>query len=344
MPSGRVKRDLRDLDPAELGRWLSDHDHPPYRAGQISSWLYKRPVSDIREMANLPGALREELTKQFDLYLPREVRRLDSSDGAAKLALELGDGEVVETVWMPEGKRATLCVSSQVGCRMACRFCATGRGGLIRDLSPSEMLGQVIAARETLGPITNIVLMGMGEPLDNLDGVLPALQALCDPERMAMAPGRITVSTVGIIPGLGRLGKEAPPVKLAVSIHSALQETRDRLAPGARSNKLAELKSALLSYPLPRRGKITIEYVLIGGVNDGPGEALALARWLCGLRAKVNLIPFNPFHESEFSAPDEKRVLAFQDKLRQAGIVAFIRKSRGADVMAACGQLRARVT
>jgi 23S rRNA (adenine2503-C2)-methyltransferase len=333
-------RDLRDLSAAELGDWLAAHGQRPYRAAQVLAWLYRTPVSSIGAMTNLPAELRAALEAEFSLALPVEARRLTSQDGAVKLGLTLADGELIETVWMPEPGRSTVCISSQAGCRRGCRFCATGQGGFTRNLTPGEILGQVLAAAEKLGPVTNVLFMGMGEPLDNLDAVIPALDLLCDRRALAFSPRRVTVSTIGIIASLARLGREAPPVNLAVSIHSAVAATRRALMPAARSVPLEALKRALQAFPLGPRRKLTLEVALAAGVNDSAAEARALADWMRGLPAMVNLIPCNAGAGTGLSPPERGAVLQYQKILRDAGVTAFIRVSRGADVGAACGQLR----
>jgi 23S rRNA (adenine2503-C2)-methyltransferase len=337
------KGDLRELSPADLDDWIARSGHQRYRADQILDWLYKKPVNSFREMRNLPLALRRELEREFAIYSLEEAGRAVSRDGAVKLACELSDGEIIESVWMPKGRRATVCVSTQAGCRMGCRFCGTGRAGFKRQLSPSEITGQVIAAARAMGNVTGIVFMGMGEPLDNLESVLKSVEILCDKRAMAFAPRRITVSTIGIVSGIEALARAPYPVNLAVSLHSAVPETRASLMPAAAVPDLPALKSALRGYPLCRGRKLTLETALLGGVNDSVTEARALARWLSGLKAKVNLIPFNSISGSPFKRPSEKAVLAYQETLVKKGIKAFIRKSRGSDASAACGQLRAEV-
>jgi 23S rRNA (adenine2503-C2)-methyltransferase len=342
MPRNPPKGDLRELSPAEFDDWMLTRGHQRYRADQILDWLYKKTVNSFREMGNLPPALRRELEAGFTLYSLKEAGRAVSEDGAVKLACELFDGEIIESVWMPEGKRATVCVSTQAGCRMACRFCGTGRAGFRRQLAPSEITGQVIAAA-AMGTVTGIVFMGMGEPLDNLESLLKSIEILCDKRALAFAPRRLTVSTIGIIAGIEALSKSPYPVNLAVSLHSAVPKTRASLMPAAAVPDLSALKSALRKYPLGKGRKITLEMALLGSVNDSVTEARAFARWLAGLKAKVNLIPFNSTPGSSFKRPSEKAVLDYQETLRKKGIKAFIRKSRGRDVCAACGQLRAKI-
>lgn len=333
-------RDLRDVSPAELAAWLAEHGHPPYRRDQVLGWLYQRPAASLAEMTDLPAPLRQALAAEYSLALPCEARRLTANDGAVKFGLILGDGELIESVWMPGAGRATACISSQVGCRRGCRFCATGQGGLVRNLGPAEILGQVLFLQQRMGPVTNVLFMGMGEPLDNLDAVIPSLKLLCHPHALAFAPRRVTVSTIGPVPQLERLGREAPPVNLAISLHSAVRATRRALLPAAGSIAVADLKRALLEYPLGPRQKLTVEVTLAAGMNDSVAEARALAKWLRGLPAMVNLIPCNPSQGSGLTAPSRAAVLAYQAELRSAGLKSFIRHGRGPDIEAACGQLK----
>jgi 23S rRNA (adenine2503-C2)-methyltransferase len=368
MGTGRLPSDPRDLPPAALEQWLAARGLPLYRAAQVMDWLYKRPVHDFSAMKTLPEALRSELAREFTLQPLHELARRTSQDGTVKYAFLLDGGAVIESVWMPEARRATLCLSSQAGCRMACGFCRTGQGGFSRHLRPSEIVGQLLAVRAR-HPVTNLVFMGMGEPLDNLENVLDALAILCESRALAFPPRKITLSTIGLAPGLEALAGRAPAVKLAVSLHSAVPSTRERLMPAARDSSassrnhsrpggagaltraytrsralsLPELKQALKKFPLPPRGRITLEMVLLGGVNDSLAEARALVRWLSGLAAKVNLIPFNECPGSGFRAPAEDAVLAFQKVLKEKGVPAFIRLSRGRDISAACGQLRGEI-
>ncbi len=333
------KKDLRDLTPDQLGQWLDQRGHQSYRLDQILRWLYPDAVAEVKDMNNLPTLLRSDLAEDFTLALPREIDRLESEDGAIKLAFELADGARVESVYMPGADRNSLCVSSQAGCRMGCSFCRTGLGGFRRQLTPAEIVGQALAVTTALGPIQGVVFMGMGEPLDNLDAVLVAIELLTDERCLAMSPGRLTVSTIGLVDDLARLARSAPRVRLALSLHSAIFTTRERLVPRTRVDRIERIRELLVSYPLGSRELITIEIALIGGVNDSVAEAHALVAWLAGLRVKVNLIPFNDFPGSDFKAPSMEAVLAYQEVIRRTGLKAFIRKSRGQDVLAACGQL-----
>jgi 23S rRNA (adenine2503-C2)-methyltransferase len=266
-----------------------------------------------------------------------------SRDGSEKLVLRLADGRTVHSVLMPDGDRLALCLSTQVGCGFGCTFCFTGTMGLVRNLSAGEILGQVFAARELLAPgarLTHIVFMGMGEPLANYAATVKALRVLTDAEGFGFSPRRITVSTVGLVQGIERLAGENLRVNLAISLHAPTDEVRSRLMPVNRGWGLDELLAACRRFPLPVRQRITFEYVLLDGMNDSVQDARQLARRLSGLKAKVNLIPFNAWEGSEFRRPSGERIAAFQRVLLDAGITATIRWSKGEDVGAACGQLR----
>ncbi len=328
--------DLRDFSRAELEALVEKLGHRSYRAEQIMDWLYRHRVSSADEMTNLPEKLISSLA-DFRLSLPAEKERQTSEDGTIKLCFELGDGENIESVWIPEADRSTLCISSQAGCRMGCRFCRTGRAGFRRQLSTSEITGQVMAAQAAGLAVDNVVIMGMGEPLDNLESVSKALDILTHRRGLGVSPSRITLSTIGLVDKLDRIAETGIPFNLAVSLHSAVTDTRARLVPAASSPQ--SLKSALKRYPLPRRSRLTIEVVLISRENDSLDEARSLVRWCEGLRVKVNLIPLNPFSESGFKAPSRQAVLDYQSLLREKGLAAFVRSSRGTDILAACGQL-----
>lgn len=330
---------MRDLLPEDIDRWVDKGGWPPYRADQVLGWLYKKPVSGLEGMTNVPADVREALADEFELALPEVRKKMESADGTVKLAFSLSDGETIESVMIPDDGRRTLCVSSQAGCRMACRFCRTGKSGLKRHLSPSEIIGQAIVANEMAGKITNLVIMGMGEPLDNPENLFAALDIMCDERGLAISPRRITLSTIGIVDELSRVISGGPPVNLAVSLHSAVQETRMKLLPVAGKTDLGCLKAALKKFPSGTRRKLTLETVLLAGVNDSIEEARAMAVYASDLEARVNIIRFNPFPGSGYCAPDEESVLAYQRQLKNKGVSAFIRKSRGQDILAACGQL-----
>ena len=337
---GRLPSELEDLA-AALGA-------SRYRGRQVATWIYRKGVFDLEAMTDLPKDFRERLALGACIAVPEPERVEPSRDGSRKLVFVLGDGSRVSSVLMPDDDRMTLCVSTQVGCGFECRFCLTGVMGLERNLTPAEIVGQVLAANRLLAPgqrVTHIVFMGMGEPLANFAALVTSLRILSDARLgVGYSPRRITVSTVGLVPGIEKLGRENLKVNLAVSLHAATDQARERLMPVNRSFDLAALMAALRRYPLAPRQRIFFEYVLLDGVNDTPEEARRLAQLLRGLRAKVNLIPFNDWEGAEFHRPPLPRILAFQSVLLDAGITTTVRWSKGEDIGAACGQLREPVT
>ncbi|OGL10885.1 MAG: 23S rRNA (adenine(2503)-C(2))-methyltransferase [Candidatus Rokubacteria bacterium RIFCSPLOWO2_02_FULL_72_37] len=337
---GRLPSELEDLA-AALGA-------SRYRGRQVATWIYRKGVFDLEAMTDLPKDFRERLALGACIAVPEPERVEPSRDGSRKLVFVLGDGSRVSSVLMPDDDRMTLCVSTQVGCGFECRFCLTGVMGLERNLTPAEIVGQVLAANRLLAPgqrVTHIVFMGMGEPLANFAALVTSLRILSDARLgVGYSPRRITVSTVGLVPGIEKLGRENLKVNLAVSLHAATDQARERLMPVNRSFDLAALMAALRRYPLAPRQRIFFEYVLLDGVNDTPEEARRLAQLLRGLRAKVNLIPFNDWEGAEFRRPPLPRILAFQSVLLDAGITTTVRWSKGEDIGAACGQLRESVT
>jgi 23S rRNA (adenine2503-C2)-methyltransferase len=330
--------------PEELGRLVVDLGLPAYRGRQLFEWLHRRRVADWARMSNLPVALREHLAALGPALPVRAGQVLRSADGTRKLQVLLEDGLAVETVLIPEGGKLTQCVSTQVGCAVRCVFCRSGCDGLTRNLSAAEIVGQVHLAAEAYLPgeaLRNVVLMGVGEPLHNLERVLRALEVLGHPQGLNLSTRRVTVSTVGIPAGIGRLGEATRgAAALAVSLHAADDDTRALLVPGVKAS-LAEIVAALERYPLPKRRRFTVEYVLVDGVNDRPEDARALVRLLSRLRVKVNLLPLNPHDRTGLRPPSDERVLAFQRVLTDKGLSAFLRRRRGADIGAACGQLLA---
>jgi len=338
----RARPTLRSRTLEELTDWAESRGFPPYRGSQIAGWLYNRPLTAVEAMHNLPALLREALQQDFACSFPTVARRSDSVDGTTKLLIGLGDGKVVESVIIPRDDRVTLCISSQVGCALDCRFCATATLGLQRNLDPAEIVGQVLQAREEAAPnlLTNYVFMGMGEPLANYDRLIRALTILTARWGLGISPRRITVSTVGLVPQMTRLIEETS-VHIAVSLTAARDELRDELMPVNLRYPLAELIGACKRLDLPRRKRITFEYVMLDGVNDTMRDAEDLIRLLHGVRAKVNLIPFNPFPGSAFARSPDEHIESFRDRLLDAGIHATVRTSRGRDIQAACGQLAA---
>ncbi|MCA1905309.1 MAG: 23S rRNA (adenine(2503)-C(2))-methyltransferase RlmN [Desulfarculus sp.] len=346
MSNPAIQPDLRDLPPQGVQDLLVALGEKPFRARQVLRWLYLGGARDFAEMTDLSKNLRARLAQTARLtdLAPAEIHT--SADGTRKLLYELEDGARIEGVLIPEEDHHTLCVSSQVGCRMGCKFCRTGALGFTRHLRPAEIVGQVLAARRLVDqarPLTNLVFMGMGEPLDNLDHLLVALGHILGEHGLQMSQRRVTISTVGLADRLADLGANSPAA-LAVSLNAPNDALRSRLMPVNRRFSLATLKAALLAYPLKPTRRVTLEYVLLGGVNDRPEQALELAMWCRGLKCKVNLIPFNPHEGAGFQAPDEATVLAFQRVLIDNNLTALFRRSRGAEIGAACGQLAARAT
>lgn len=333
---------LLELTPDEIVKVVQDWGEPAYRGRQLATWVYVKGVGDFAAMTDLPRGLRERLARDAAVEAPQLAARRVSRDGSAKLDLRLRDGRTVQAVVMPDDDRLTLCVSTQVGCGFGCAFCLTGTMGLVRNLTAGEITGQVWAARATLPPgarLTHVVFMGMGEPLANCAATVKALRILMAPLGFGFSPRRITVSTVGLVQGLERLAREDLRVNLAVSLHAPSDALRSRLVPVNRGWGLDELLAACRRFPLPVRQRMTFEYTLLAGVNDAPEDARHLAGRLQGLRAKVNLIPFNEWAGAAFRRPAPERILAFQRVLLDAGLTATVRWSKGEDVGAACGQL-----
>ncbi len=340
--AGRPK--LLGLDRSGLESLLVEWGEPRFRAAQILQWLHARQIHEFAQMSNISKALRARLEQDCDLAEPEIVREQQAADGTRKWLLALPDGNAIETVFIPEEDRGTLCISSQVGCSLACSFCATGAQGLSRNLETHEIIAQIRVARRALGleAISNVVFMGMGEPLLNLKQVLPAIRLLLDDFAYGLSARRVTVSTAGVVPGLAQLGRESP-VNLAISLHATRDEIRDELVPINRHYPLAELLAACRAYPLPPRRRITFEYVMLEGINDQDQHARELVRLLAGMPALVNLIPFNPFPQARYRRSGNARIDAFRDIILRAGLMTGTRKTRGDDIAAACGQLAGQV-
>lgn len=340
----------------ELTAWMQNElGEPKFRAVQVWQWIWQKMARDFADMSDVSKACRGRLAEAARISWPEVAGLEESRDGTAKFLLRLEDGALVETVLIPsdsrEGvRRWTQCLSSQVGCAMGCTFCATGRMGFERNMNMGEILGQILVAREHLGDnrpdwpvLRNLVFMGMGEPLLNLKEVMRALRSLNNDKGLNFSPRRITVSTCGIEQGLAELG-ESGLAYLAVSLHAPTQELRAQIMPKAARWPLDRLLAALASYPLKTRERITFEYLLLGGINDGPEQARELARLVHGVgrgKGKLNLIVYNPAEGAPYAAPDAARVLAFEQCLWKRQITAIIRKSKGQDIKAACGQLKA---
>jgi 23S rRNA (adenine2503-C2)-methyltransferase len=335
---------LKDWSPGSLRERFAAEGLPAWRADQVASWLYGRAVEDPRAMTDLPAELREALAERYDTRALEVASVEHSCDGTVKAALRASDGAVLEAVAIPEEERTTLCVSTQVGCPLACSFCATGALGLGRNLTTAEIVDQLCRMRELLPErrITNVVFMGMGEPLLNLPAVVEAVRTLQHPKGFAMAPRRVTVSTSGVVPRIADLLAQVN-VNLAVSLHAATDEVRDVLVPLNKRFPLAVLIDALKKIPqLSRRHPVFVEYTLMEGVNDAPEDARRLVALLRGLPAKVNVIPMNPHPDAPYRPPAPEVASRFMGELVAGGLVATLRRSRGADIDAACGQLAAR--
>lgn len=331
------------MDLAELREALGP-EQPAYRAKQVYEAVYRKPVSDLVQITTLPAQLRADLAERHSVGLPGIEHLYQSTDGTKRYLLRLDDGKTVETVLMPEGERDTICISSQVGCPVDCKFCMTALLGLERSLTAGEIVGQVLlVARDNQlrheGGRLNIVMMGQGEPLLNLDNVVKATRILLDPAGFGLSPRRVTVSTAGIIPKIEELGREAVRPKLAISLNASTEEMRQELMPITRKYHLNDLLAACRRYPLRPWEKLTFEYVLLGGVNDSDADARRVVKLLANLNCKVNLIALNPGPEIPYKTPAAERVTSFQEIVRRA-VPCFVRKPRGLDIYAACGQLK----
>jgi 23S rRNA (adenine2503-C2)-methyltransferase len=348
---------LLDFDPAGLAAYLVARGEKPFRARQVSRWIHQRFAGDIGAMSDLAKATRESLARAAAIAGPRVISDTTAADGTRKWLLDVGSANAIETVYIPEDDRGTLCISSQAGCALDCAFCSTGKQGFNRNLTTGEIIGQLWHANRTLlaegvsapwvqagrAPITNVVMMGMGEPLANFDHVVPALRLMLDDNAYGLSRRRVTLSTSGLVPLIDRLRDECP-VALAVSLHAATDALRDRLVPINRKHPLAELMAACLRYlEKAPRDFVTFEYVMLDGVNDRMQHARELLALVRNVPCKLNLIPFNPFPGAEFRTSPRARIVAFQHEMMDAGIVTTIRKTRGDDIDAACGQLAGQV-
>jgi 23S rRNA (adenine2503-C2)-methyltransferase len=344
---------LIGMDRKDMAAELASMGEPKFRADQLFKWVYGRGVTDFEEMTNISKPLRTRLAERFVVARPGIARDLASTDGTHKWLLNLGDGNEVECVHIPESDRGTLCVSSQVGCTLNCRFCHTGTQRLVRNLGPTEIVGQIMLARDHLSEwptlerptiyereLSNIVMMGMGEPLYNFDNVAKALQIVMDDAGIAISRRRITLSTAGVVPLIRRCGEELG-VNLAVSLHATRDDLRDEIVPINRKYPIAELLDACRDYPgLRNSRRITFEYVMLRDVNDSDADARELVRIIAGIPAKVNLIPFNPWPGAPYDRSTDERIEAFAEIVRNAGYPSPVRTPRGEDIMAACGQLK----
>lgn len=340
---------LIGLSREELGGLLAEIGEKPFRTKQLWHWIYHRGATDFDRMTTLATSLRPTLAERFSLARPEITRELRSNDNSRKWLLKFAQGHEAECVFIPEEDRGALCLSSQVGCTLTCKFCHTGTQLWVRNLTAGEIVGQVMVARDSYGEwpaptggrlLSNIVMMGMGEPLMNYDEVAKALHIIMDPEGIAISKRRVTLSTAGVVPLIRRCGAELG-VKLAISLHAVNDELRDRIMPINRKYPLAELMAACREYPgADNARRITFEYVMLKDVNDSTADAHALARLVKGIPAKFNLIPFNAWPDAPYECSTQKAMKRFADILNDAGYSAPIRTPRGRDIMAACGQLR----
>ena len=336
------RQDLAELEVNELEAVLAERGYERFHARQVYRWIHKRGITDPDRMTDVSRQLRQELHETFALNTPRIVSDEISVDGTRKLVLELADGLRIESVFIPDTPSMTFCISTQVGCAMSCGFCLTGKMGLVRNLTAGEIVGQVRVLAAVTGLLDhpfNIVLMGMGEPLHNYDNTMKALRMLHSEHGLAVSPRRVTLSTVGIVPALERLGREPLMPNLAISLHATTDEQRTALVPPNRKYPLAAILDACRRFPLKNRSRITFEYVMLDEVNDTPDDARRLVRLLSGIKAKVNLIPLNPAPGIPFDRPSDERVNRFAQILADRHITVSVRKSRGRDIRAACGQL-----
>jgi 23S rRNA (adenine2503-C2)-methyltransferase len=354
-PQGERRASLIGQSLEELRELAAQMGEPPYRGDQLYRVLYAEQQTSIENMSVLPAEMRRRLAEISRIGLPEIVGRHASADGTVRYVLRCGEaqresddesagkpGAMIEAVFMPEEKRQTICVSTQQGCAVNCRFCLTATLGLLRNLTAGEIAGQVLVAlednRAALKPQTNVVLMGQGEPLLNYDATIKALRIIQDAKGMGISPKHVTLSTSGIVPGIEKLGQEKERPKLAISLNASSDEQRDKIMPINRKYPLAKLLEACRNYPLRPWERLTFEYVLLGGFNDSVDDARRLSKLIANLRAKVNLIPWNP-GELPYRPPDAGRIEAFRKFLADKGHLVFVRYSRGQDVMAACGQL-----
>jgi len=342
---------LFDYDRPGLRAWFESVGERTFRADQIMKWVYHRGVVDFDGMTDLSKSLRDSLEKTADFRLPKIVRDQIAEDGTRKWLLEMEDGNAIEAVFIPESDRGTLCVSSQVGCALNCSFCATARQGYNRNLTTAEIIGQVVVAASCLETpegrtraISNVVMMGMGEPLLNFDNVIPAMNLMLDDFGFGLSRRRVTLSTAGVVPGIDRLREECP-VALAVSLHAPDDDLRNELVPINKKYPIEQLLEACRRYTEHNaRERITFEYVMLAGVNDSLAHAKDLSRILKGMPAKVNLIPFNPFEGIGYERSDTETINSFRDVLFQHGHMTITRRPRGDDIDAACGQLAGKIT
>jgi 23S rRNA (adenine2503-C2)-methyltransferase len=336
------KSDLRNLNSSELEAFIASFGKERYRTTQILRWLYQKGVHSFDEMTNLSKKFREELSQVSFISTLHPLRIEEASDGTKKFLFELVDKNRIESVLIPEKDRLTLCISTQAGCAFGCRFCLTGKMGWKRNLTTSEILNQILAVRETLNgkkSITNIVLMGMGEPLANYQNTMKAIELMLHPDAFKFSSRRVTLSTVGLLPEMEKMAKERIRFRLAISLNASDEETRSHLMPINRRYSLKKLLELCRKFPLQPRSRITFEYVMVKDINDSPRDAKRLLKILKDIPSKVNLIPVNEAPDIPFKRPSDETVREFQEILMKGGLTAIVRASKGAEISAACGQL-----
>jgi 23S rRNA (adenine2503-C2)-methyltransferase len=341
---------LLGLDARRLQSYCAGLGEKPFRAKQLMRWIHHAGVDEFGAMTDMSKALRDALAREAVIAAPRVLRDTTAADGTRKWLLDVGTGNAIESVFIPEEKRGTLCISSQAGCALECSFCSTGRQGFNRNLTAEEIIGQLWIANKSLGrgvsedrPISNVVMMGMGEPLANFENVVTAMRLMLDDHAYGLSRRRVTLSTAGLVPGIDRLREECP-VSLAVSLHAPHDALRDELVPINRKYPIKELLAACQRYiEVAPRGYVMFEYVMLSGVNDSVDQARALAALVKGVPCKVNLIPFNPFPGIQYQRSSPEAIDRFREVLMHAGLIATVRKTRGEDIDAACGQLAGQV-
>lgn len=343
------KVNLLDFNRAGLRAFFNEMGEKPFRAEQVMKWIYQQGVADFEQMTNLNKALRAKLQARCEVKAPEIAYQQNATDGTIKFALQLAGGQEVETVWIPDGDRATLCVSSQVGCALECTFCSTAQQGFNRNLKVSEIIGQVWRVATTIGlnndsakrPITNVVMMGMGEPLLNVKNVVPAMELMMDDLTFGLSKRRVTLSTSGVVPALDMLGEQID-VALAISLHAPDNTLRDELVPVNKKYPIEVFLASVRRYLAKsnaNQGKVTVEYVMLNGINDSTDQAHALAKVLTDTPCKINLIPFNPYPGSPYTCSSNSRIDRFAKVLMEYGLIVVVRRTRGDDIDAACGQL-----
>ena len=335
---------IKTLSLEELITWAADHHEKPFRARQVYDWLWKKNGTSFNQMTDIPLGFRKVLTEHFVCSAIQSHEEYISTDGTRKYAFMLADGSVIESVLIPSLSRITACISTQVGCALGCKFCATGSLGFKRDLDFTEIHDQIVmlmnfSVEKYTHPLSNIVVMGMGEPMLNYGNMVTALDKISDKNLLNFSPQRITISTAGVVPGIKKMADENSPYQLAISLHSAIENKRKQMMPVANKYPLTTLTEAMIYYHKKTNNRITIEYILFAGINDGNEDADSLAKFCRSFPVKINLIPYNSTSDTTFRKSDSQRSKSFADFLESKNIIVNLRKSKGADIQAACGQL-----